>query len=222
MKRTLEPELMTGEEQTRAYAMADFESSHGRTVELFEEAFPGSILRGPVLDLGCGPGDVTFRFARRFPETKIEAVDGSPSMVALAVRRQKKEGEAGTNISFRCGVIPEVTIPELNYGLVMSTSLLHHLPDPSVLWETLKRYSSRGTKVFVYDLLRPRSVEQARELVERYSGGEPAVLKQDFYQSLLAAFTPGEVTGQLRAASLQELSVRVVSDRHLLVTGVRQ
>jgi hypothetical protein len=46
------------------------------------------------------------------------------------------------------------------------------------------------------------------------------VLKQDFRNSLHAAFEPAEVTEQLQVAGLgQQLSVNVVSDRHLAVWG---
>ena len=60
---------------------------------------------------------------------------------------------------------------------------------------------------------------RAHRLVEHYSGDEPEVLKQDFYLSLLAAFEPEEVEEQLAAAGLSGLSVKVVSDRHLIVFG---
>jgi hypothetical protein len=56
-------------------------------------------------------------------------------------------------------------------------------------------------------------------LVETYSADEPRLLRRDFYNSLLAAFTPVEVRSQLRRAGLRELKVEAVSDRHLLVFG---
>jgi hypothetical protein len=60
---------------------------------------------------------------------------------------------------------------------------------------------------------------RAREFVRKYCGNEPAVLRRDFYNSLLAAFTPAEVRRQLKRAGLRGLKVRVISDRHLLVAG---
>ncbi|HKL77338.1 MAG TPA: SAM-dependent methyltransferase, partial [Gammaproteobacteria bacterium] len=51
------------------------------------------------------------------------------------------------------------------------------------------------------------------------AGDEPEQLRTDFYQSLMAAFTPAEVEWQLAAAGLEGLNVRSVSDRHLLVSG---
>jgi hypothetical protein len=47
------------------------------------------------------------------------------------------------------------------------------------------------------------------------------VLRHDFYHSLCAAFEPAEIEAQLAAANLHELSVDILSDRHLVVHGVK-
>jgi hypothetical protein len=88
-----------------------------------------------------------------------------------------------------------------------------------VLWQTIRQYAKRGTIVFVPDLRRPSSRVRAREFVRKYSGGEPEVLRRDFYNSLVAAFTRAEVREQLKQAGLNTLKVEIVSDRHLLVFG---
>lgn len=40
-----------------------------------------------VVDLGCGPGNLTAQLARRWPDAVIEALDSSPEMVAAARER---------------------------------------------------------------------------------------------------------------------------------------
>ena len=71
------------------------------------------------------------------------------------------------------------------------------------------------------DLRRPGTVEDARNLVEEYSANEPEVLKQDFYNSLLAAFTPEEIHGQLDEAGLGHLKTQEIGDRHVVIAGHR-
>lgn len=222
MERIPEPELMNTEKQAEAYANADFENSHGRIVQLFDAAFPTAEIKGPLLDLGCGPGDVTFRFARRFKGITIVAVDGSAAMIALANKRKAREHEEGKHITFMEAVIPGTVIPRRVYDSIVSTSFLHHLHDPSVLWKTIGAYASPGTKLFVYDLVRPSDRHEAMRLVELYAGAEPEVLKEDFYNSLLAAFEPRELEYQLSMHNLPELSVTVVSDRHMLICGEKR
>ncbi len=47
----------------------------------------------------------------------------------------------------------------------------------------------------------------------------PEVLRNDFRNSLFAAFEPQEVVTQLADAGLETLEVEVVSNRHLAVMG---
>ncbi len=221
MQRVIEPELMDGPEQAAAYAQADFEEPHSQVIKWFAKVFPGDRINGNVLDLGCGPGDISFRFAYRFPGTKVIGVDGAGAMISLARERKMKEGSLGERISFIEGLIPGPAIPSIPYEVIISNSLLHHLHNPRVLWETILQHTSPRTKIFVVDLLRPADKKEAEEIVNKYAADEPALLKKDFYNSLLAAFTPGEVEGQLAGAGLTDLAVKVISDRHLLIHGER-
>jgi len=68
------------------------------------------------------------------------------------------------------------------------------------------------------DLRRPDSPETARDIVQAVAANEADVLKTDFYNSLLAAFTPEEIREQLRAAALH-LDVTLSGDRHMLIEG---
>jgi ubiquinone/menaquinone biosynthesis C-methylase UbiE len=219
MQRVLEPELMDDREQAEAYDRADFSESHGRRVGLFRERYSGPDLTGVVLDLGCGSGDVLVRFAESFPGASFVAVDGSPAMLALARKRVDRNPDLRSRVSFVDSVLPSSEIPDRDYSLIMSHSLLHHLHQPRVLWETLRQCGRAGTWVFVADLLRPSTPAAAWQVVDRLSANEPEVLRRDFYNSLCAAFVPAEVTTQLAAAALDYLHVEQVSDIHLVVSG---
>jgi ubiquinone/menaquinone biosynthesis C-methylase UbiE len=219
MKRIVEPELMTDDEQARAYAAADFEAAHSAYPKLFAEKFPRRPKRALALDLACGPCDVTMRFARANPGYTFHAVDGSAAMLKYGRAAVARAG-LSRRIKLIHGFIPGAPIPEKAYDVIISSSFLHHLHDPQALWQTVRQYSRRGTLVFVADLRRPPSRARARAHVEKYSGGELEVLKRDFHNSLLAAFTPMEVRRQLKQAGLAGLNAQVVSDRHLVVWGI--
>jgi SAM-dependent methyltransferase len=219
MKRLTEPELMDDPVQAAAYASADFAEAHSRIVDSFAEYFPRQELSGHVLDLGCGPGDISFRFASCYPECSVVGVDGSKAMIALANQRKTNSGNVGDRITFIEGLIPDVPLGTVPYTAIISNSLLHHLHKPHVLWETIRRYAVDGTRIYVVDLFRPENQATARQLVEKYAAGEPEILRRDFYNSLLAAFEPVEVEAQLATAGLGGLSVAVISDRHLVVHG---
>ena len=217
MERVPEPELMDDPAQARAYAEADFSEPHEMFVAAFRERL--GIPRGPVADLGCGPADVTIRFARAFPEVCIEAVDGAVAMLALARAAVERAG-LGRRVHLLRGRIPEAPPGEGLYGTVISNSLLHHLPDPLDLWRTVRRIGAPGAAVFVMDLMRPRDEAEWERLVETYAAGAPPVLRRDFRASLAAAWRPEEVAAQLAATGLgKALRVEALSDRHLAVWG---
>src|ERR1041385_6965126 len=84
MKRIVEPELISAQEQAQAYAQADFETAHSLYPKLLAEKFPRRPRAAFALDLGCGPCDVTIRFAKANPGYKFHAVDGSAAMLKFA------------------------------------------------------------------------------------------------------------------------------------------
>ena len=218
MDRVAEPELMLGEEQARAYASADFAEPHSRFVALLKERLPNLPFSARAVDLGCGPGDISCRFARAFPAWKIDAVDGSPAMLDLGRRRVVEAGLA-SRIRFHELVLPVGSLPHDSYALIFSNSLLHHLRDPMVLWSSMRRWKQPGPDVFVMDLLRPSSRSKAHLLVEQYAADEPEILRTDFLNSLLAGYQPAEVHCQLEAVGLGYFNLEVVSDRHFIVWG---
>jgi ubiquinone/menaquinone biosynthesis C-methylase UbiE len=217
VQRIPEPELMTDPEQARAYAQADFSEPHDHFVALCRERFDNQ-LQGEVLELGCGPGDICRRFADAFPHCHVTGVDGSQAMLDAGYDHNASH-PAGDRVQLRYGLLPDAELPDHHYDAVISNSLLHHLHEPQVLWLSIIRFGKPGCPVLVMDLMRPPDRETASSMVSEYAGNEPDILKQDFFHSLLAAYTPGEIEAQLQASGLNQLKVEVVSDRHLLVSG---
>jgi SAM-dependent methyltransferase len=218
MDRIPEPELMDDEAQAHAYAAADFSEPHERFVALLRERLADLDEKGCALDLGCGPADVTIRLARVLPGWTIDGIDGSAPMLRLG-RVAVARARLAERITLRHGRLPDTEPPRVRYDLVLSNSLLHHLADPLVLWGCVRRFARATGAVFVMDLARPASREEAQRLVDRHAAGEPEVLRRDFYNSLLAAYTPEEVRAQLARAGLGALAVEVVSDRHWIACG---
>jgi SAM-dependent methyltransferase len=218
MERLPEPELMNDAEQAAAYAFADFEQPHARFIELFRETFAAEVIDGAVLDLGCGPGDISIRFVHAFPGCVVHGVDGAAAMLAHGRGRLAKEGLV-ERVRLIEGYLPGAALPLAAYDVVISNSLLHHLRDPMVLWQTVKQYAKPDAPVFIMDLLRPAGREQAQALVDEYAADEPDILRHDFFHSLLAAYRSDEVAAQLHTAGLDGLTVQAISDRHLLIHG---
>jgi len=148
----------------------------------------------------------------------VTAVDASLPMVEIAREAVRKAGFQD-HIDIVLGRLPGIDFGGLTFQTIASKDLLHHLPDPSVLWRGVVELATGTTAIYVMDLYRPDSREEAKKIVEAVSGNEPDVLKRDFYDSLLAAFTVDEIQDQLGAANLP-LGVARVSERHLLIHGL--
>ena len=246
MERIREPELMDDPLQARVYAEADFASSDqaftNRILALLADpgrapcalaAEPAPPLAAPplavlrILDLGCGPGNISFRLAEALPRAALLGIDGAAAMLALAERQRLAAPERWPRLRFHQArlPLPEGTLDALGepfappYGLIVSNSLLHHLHDPAVLWRAVGRWAAAGALVVVRDLRRPASLEALQELVERHASAAPPVLRRDYAASLAAAFRPEEVEVQLAAAGLTTLRVEALEDRYLEIRG---
>lgn len=215
--RVLEPELMEDPAQVQAYAAANFSLENQGFVDHFREYFP-EFTEGHILDLGCGPGDIPVRFARALPSCRITGVDASAPMIGLAVETVKRAGLAD-RIALRCERFQGVSLVE-PVDAAVSNSLLHHVPNPLQFWYRLRQLVKPGSPVLVMDLLRPESPEEAQVIVDRYAFGAPDILRRDFYNSLLAAFTEDEVAAQLAEMNLSRLIIDVPDDRHWVVGGI--
>jgi trans-aconitate methyltransferase len=215
-----EPELMDEDEQAEAYARADFTAPHELFVERFAASWPPSRgpVHGPILDLGCGPADVTVRLAKRYPHVTIHGIDGSAAMLRHGAARIQREGLT-SRVLLAHTLLPRDSPPLAEYAVVVSNSLLHHLHDPQVLWTAVARFAAPNAHVFLMDLMRPATRVDVDRLVHQYARDEPEILRRDFGASLSAAFTIEEVRAQLDAAGLGALRIDVVSDRHLTVSG---
>ncbi|OBI42356.1 class I SAM-dependent methyltransferase [Mycobacterium sp. E796] len=113
-----------------------------------------------VLDIGSGPGDVSFVAARLVgPTGSVLGVDAAPAMVELARTRAAEKGLA--TVRFTQASIDAIALDE-PVDAVVGRLILMHLPDPAA---TLRRLSSlvRPGGVIAFaeiDITRARSVPE--------------------------------------------------------------
>jgi ubiquinone/menaquinone biosynthesis C-methylase UbiE len=217
VERVPEPEIMDGAEQALAYAQADFADVNQGFVDRFVALWPDAA-PARVLDLGCGPADIPIRLCRALPESTVCAVDAARSMLALG-RDALAADDVGGRVVLVQAYLPDLPVLKGAFDALISNSLLHHLANPMDLWESIAASGKPGAPVLVCDLRRPESEAAAQQIVDDGDCSDSEILRRDFYLSLLAAYTPAEVRQQLNAAGLEQLEVRVISERHLLVSG---
>jgi SAM-dependent methyltransferase len=135
----------------RAFHNTLFESSVN---DPFSDAYPGrlSIRRfadlavphirptDQVLDLGCGPGEITCELARRLPTAQFVGVDHSDQGLRRAQRLA--DDRQLTNIRFELNDLERYE-PHDRYGLVTMFDAFHHLLDPGAFIRRVGRYADR-------------------------------------------------------------------------------
>ncbi len=216
LQRIPEPEVMDDCLEVEAYSEADFSDVNRRCARRAFQAAGRE--RGRALDLGTGPAEIPIVFCRLAPGWRVVGLDLSSGMLAEARRNVRA---AGLEKRIRLVRGDAKTARDLGgrFDLVMSNSLLHHLADPLPFWRQVKRLVQPDGAILIQDLCRPASRSAARSLERLHVRDASPLLRQLFYQSLLAAFTVAEVREQLRAAGLHGLEVRKINDRHLVIRG---
>ncbi len=229
VKRVFEPELMDEPRQVKAYSEADFSSSDENFVtdlgQYLSSIHRSSNSIGLIVDLGCGPGNISELLASRWPSAQILGIDGSREMLKVAETR-KNEKKSRMDLKGLNYILSEISLipfsqefSGLTADVIVSNSLMHHLHDPKILWKAVKYLSSPGSVVFHRDLRRPLNPDRVSALQRKYFPNAPDILIHDYLASLHAAFTIEEVLIQLRESKLEHLNVVELEDRYLEVVG---
>ena len=220
--RLLEPEVMNDPLQVDAYAAADFSVSDQAVVDRIDQllALADTHFRPQacLVDLGCGPGNISLRLAQRWTDCSVLGLDAAERMLQVAEARRHDAGLMPERLRYQQQSLP-LPVSALQADLVVSNSLLHHLRDPMHLWSSVTTLASSRCLVLHRDLKRPDSEASIDRLCQQHVANAPEVLQRDYRASLHASFTADEVSAQLAVAGLDQLQVLEVEDRYLEVSG---
>ncbi|MER5438472.1 methyltransferase domain-containing protein [Streptomyces sp. NPDC002790] len=145
-----------------------------------------------VLDVGCGPGDVSLMTARLVgPEGSVLGVDIDAELVALAEERAVRAGVR--NLAFQQGDVGSLTLPG-GFDAVVGRFLLTHLSQPAkVLRSVVRQVRPGGLVTFLEGAYSRARTVPSTPLMERgvdwmartlvAAGGDP-----DFGESLATCF----------------------------------
>lgn len=130
----------------------------GLTDEFYRKAIGGRIFAKPVmvLDLGCGPGSLTFALADVLPgNSKITGIDISEDQLDYARRRA---ADYICKPGFLNCSMDELDFPDDHFDLVVTSMALHETP-PQVRRRTIKevaRVLKPGGEFILVDWSKPR------------------------------------------------------------------
>lgn len=138
---------------TNQYTHGHHESvlrSHAwRTVQNSAQYVVPFLSRGAaVLDVGCGPGTITFEFAERVAPGHVIGIDAAAAVVETA---RSTPGRRRKNLAFEVGDVYELNFPDDTFDVVHAHQVLQHLDDPVRALREMRRVVKRNGVVAVRD-----------------------------------------------------------------------
>ena len=211
MQRELEPEVMDTPDEAVAYDQMDHREVNRRFVDDLLAAW--GPIDGPfeVVDLGTGTALIPIELCQRDERIRVVAVDAAEHMLEVARKNINRVGLAD-RVKLELADAKRQSLGK--YDVVMSNSLVHHLPEPAMFFDRAAELVRLGGMLFVRDLFRPASEAEWQRLVDLYTAGESDHARQMFAESLRAALTIEEVRELIVARGFDSASVTATSDRH--------
>ena len=218
MDRHPEPEVMNAADGVSAYASAAGQNHLDALDKTFVDqvlalARPGIEPTGFLLDVGCGPGNIALKVARRCPTLAVVGLDRSRNMVETASRTAVELG-LDTRVFFQQASADRLPFSSGAFDFVLCNSVLHHLSDPArVLGEMLRVIKPDGA-ILLRDLRRPSRLAypwHVRWYGRHYSG----IMKRLFEDSVRAAYTPEELADLLGRSGLSEAHIFLHERSHM-------
>lgn len=221
LPRILEPEEMAGADEAAEYDAMDF----GTTDDLFvqravELASPRQWIVDTgcwIVDIGCGNAKIPLAIASRAHHANVCAVEMSHEMLAVAVRHRAKADPAARGTLFVRGDAKHLPFAAGSVDFIVSNSLIHHIPDPSLVFREIARVlrnAATRPRILIRDLVRPDNETELRIIAEKYSAGWSPLQRRLYADSLHAALSLDEVRAYAADAGLRGVRVTQITDRH--------
>lgn len=212
LERTLEPEVMESAEEAAAYDAMD----HRAVNTLFvDDLLAQNPPEGEYLDIGTGSARIPIELCSRQAETETRVVAVDLSINMLEVARINVE-IASLMDQILLGHIDAKQLPyeSRRFLVVMSNSIVHHIPEPKTVVAEAVRVTSDDGLLFFRDLMRPRTIGELDDLVEMYAGEESDHAQKMFADSLHAALSLEEMRDLVSELGFTPETVQATSDRH--------
>jgi ubiquinone/menaquinone biosynthesis C-methylase UbiE len=104
-----------------------------------------------VLEVGCEPGHLSIRLARRHG-LDVTGLDLDPAMIKRARANADRAGEgAERRPSFLVGDVASLPFPDGYFDLAVSTMSMHHWADPGAGLAEIYRVLRPGTRTLIWD-----------------------------------------------------------------------
>lgn len=168
---------------------------------------------GLILDAGTGTARIPILICQQRPQLQIIGIDLAKNMLDIGAKNVEQAG-LQKQICLELVDSKQLPYPDRHFDMVISNSLVHHLPDPLPFFLEIKRLLKPNGAIFIRDLIRPVNEATMNNLVESIGTEYSEHQKMLFRDSLHAALTLDEVNELVYKAGLKGVNVYQSSDRH--------
>ena len=227
MDRKAEPELMNTKDQVDSYSEGDFSEGEVRFVEFIRKYLKTNNIdikdSDLIVDLGCGPGNISEKLSMEWPNATIIGIDGSKEMILKAESRKNLQKNSFKNLIYLCEDIKNIKLTDItnkkNITLLVSNSLIHHLTFINEFFECIISLSTTETLNFHKDLIRPSNEKSAMKLKAECASKYNETLTNDYFASLQASYTVDELKCMILEKDLTHLNVLEEDKKYLILYG---
>jgi len=210
MDRVLEPEVMDTAEEAAEYDAMDHAGVNRRFCEDLLAAEPDP---KRVADIGTGTALIPIELCRQHPRVRVVAADLAEHMLAKAAQNVKAAG-LEERIELVKVDAKASGLQRGGFDVVMSNSIVHHIPDPAKALADMLSLVAPGGLLFVRDLERPEDDAAVQKLVETYAANETKKARDLFEASLRAGLRLDELATMLSPLGVGSAALSRTSDRH--------
>lgn len=209
---------MDSEVEALDYDAMDFDDVNAAFCDDLLARIPNLTL---CLDVGTGTGRIPLQLCEKHATVRVVGVDLAAHMLKQATLNAQA-AHMSDRISFRLVDAKSLAGTE-PFDVVMSNSLIHHVPTPTTALHAMWACVRSGGHLFVRDLVRPESNDAVETILAKHAGpppkndgDRPRFDRQVFFfrASLHAALTLDEVREMAHAVGIQKASIEMTSDRH--------
>ncbi len=116
-----------------------------------------------VLDVACGPGLLACEFAKA--TLHVTGIDLTPAMIEQAKILQQQKGM--NNITWDIGDVTHLPYDDASFSLVVTRYSFHHMIDPALVLDEMKRVCHPGGRVVIVDVTPQADKINAYNYVEK-------------------------------------------------------
>lgn len=215
LARVLEAEVMETLADARDYDAMDHSEVNRLFVDELLAAAPelSTDTQYDVLDLGTGTARIPIELAGRPGICRIMAVDMAVNMLDLCRLNVEIAGRMD-RITLDQVDAKQLPYEDNQFDVVMSNSIVHHIPDPVMVIDEAIRVTKPGGLLFFRDLCRPTDEKILADLIDQYGGDTNEHARKLFGDSLRASLNEQEIRDLVVRLGFSPQDAKATTDRH--------